>query len=235
MGLFVVLIFWAVVGLVLGAISAGVLAAITAFLTRGAARKRRELIIAAALLPFACVAWGCAVFVLQAVVNAGALHRDIGLGDGWYAPLPNHYQISFIDVTDQGSICQSTEGDGCNSGLTGVRSLQVAGQYLLGSVDRQGFQHLGQRTSAVDEYFILDTRDGKKTVFADLDQLKAEAPRLGISLHLEPIYSVYSRYRFTWFDILAGCLFVLPPLTAVVWLGIRIFRLRRSRISLASA
>ena len=106
---------------------------------------------------------------------------------------------------------------------------------MFGAIDSQGFQHLGQETSAVDQYFILDTRDGKKTVFAGLDQLKAEASRLGISLHLEPIYSVYSHYRFTWFDVFAGCLLVLPPLAAIAGLGFYILRARRNRTSIANA
>jgi hypothetical protein len=236
MGLFVVLIFWAVVGVVLGVIGAGTLVAITSFLTRGVAQGRRKLIVAAALFPFACLAWAGAVFVFQSVVNAGILHRDIGLGDGWYAPLPNGYQVSFIDVTDQGSICPVAQGDECTSAsLAGIRSLQVAGHYLLGAIDSQGFQHLGQQTSAVDQYFVLDTRDGKKTVFTSLDQLKTKATGLGIPLHLGPIYSVYSHYRFTWFDILAGCLLVLPPICALALLAYWVIRLRRTRTTLASA
>jgi hypothetical protein len=239
MGLGFVLIFWAIAGLVLGTIGAGALGAITAFLTRGIVQSRRRLILFAGLFPFACLAWAGAVFVFQAVVNAGLLHRDVGLGDGSYAPLPNGYEISFIDVTDQGSICPVARGeDGCTqspTAISGARSLQVAGYYLLGATDSQWFQHLGEQTSAVDQYFVLDTRDGKKTVFANLDQLKTKATELGISLQLEPIYSIYSRYRFTWFDILAGCLLVLPPIAALVALGHRIFRLRRTRATPASA
>jgi hypothetical protein len=236
MGLFVVLIFWAVAGVVLGAVGAGVLAAITAFLTRGITHGRRKLIIAAASLPFACLAWAGTVFVFQAAVNAGFLHRDLGLGDGWYAPLPNGYQVSFIDVTDQGTICPIAQGEGCSSASsTGVRSLQVAGPYLLGAADSQWFEHLSQETSAVDQYFLLDTRDGKKTMFTSLDPFTTAASKLGIALHLEPIYSVYSRYRFTWFDILAGCLLVLPPIGALVRLAYQVVRLRRTRATLASA
>jgi hypothetical protein len=172
MGLFVVLIIWSVVGVVLGAISSGGLAAITAFLTRGITQRRRKLIISAALLPFACLAWAGAVFVFQAVVNEGLLHRDLGLGDGWHAPLPNGYEVSFIDVTDQGSICPVARGeDGCENSpsASGVRSLQMTGPYLLGAADSQWFQHLGQQTSAVDQYFLLDTQDGKKILFTSLD------------------------------------------------------------------
>lgn len=238
MGLGIVLIFWAVAGVVLGSIIAGALAAITAFFTRGVAQGRRKLIVAAAQLPFLCLAWAGAVFVFQGAVNEGLLHRDLGLGDGWHAPLPDGYQVSFIDVTDQGSICPiaQDDGDGCNSpSLSGVRLLQVAGHYLLGATDSQWFQHLGQETSAVDQYFVLDTRDGKKTVLANIDQLRTEASKRGIVIHLEPIYAVYSRYRFTWFDILAGCLLVLPPMGALARLVYRVIQLRRTRTTLASA
>lgn len=237
MGLFIVLIFWAVVGVVLGGISSGGLAAITAFLTRGTAQGRRKLIVSAALFPFACLAWAGAGFVFQAAVNAGLLHRDFGLGDGWHAPLPNGYQVSFIDVTDQGSICPIAQSeDGCTSpSLSGVRSLQVAGHYLLGAADSQWFQHAGKQTSAVDQYFVLDTGDGHKAVFTSLDQLSAEASRRGIPLHLEPIYSIYSRYRFTWFDIFVGCLLVLPPIGALAILVYLVIRLRRTRTMVVSA
>jgi hypothetical protein len=237
MGLMFVLIFWAVVGAVVGSISAGVLAAITSFLTRGTTQGRRKLVIFAALLPFACLAWAGTVFVFQAAVNEGLLHRDLGLGDGWHAPLPNGYQVSFIDVTDQGSICPIAQGDdGCTSpSISGVRLLEMAGPNLLGAADSQWFRHLGQQTSAVDQYFILDTRDGRKTAFTGLDQLKTKATTLGISLRLEPIYSIYSRYRFTSFDHFALCLLVLPPTGAVALLGYWVIRLRRTRTTLANA
>jgi hypothetical protein len=238
MGLFVVLIFWAIVGIVLGSIGAGILALITAFVTCGVAQGRRKLIITAALLPFACLAWTGIIFVAQAVVNEGMMHRDLGLGDGWHAPLPDGYEVSFIDVTDQGSICPVARGeDGCTNSpsVSGVRSLQVTDHYLLGAADSQWFQHLGQETSAVDQYFLLDTRDGKRTLFASLDGLRTEASKRGIFLHFEPIYSVYSRYRFTWFDVLAGCMLVLPPLVAVAGFVYCVLRLRRSRSTLANA
>jgi hypothetical protein len=231
MGLFVVLIFWAVAGVILGLVGAGLLAAVTAFMTRSATGGRRRLILAAALLPFACLAWAGVIFIFQAAVNEGLLHRDLGLGDGWHAPLPNGYEVSFIDVTDQGSICPVANGeDGCSNSpsVSGVRSLQVTGHYLFGSSDSQWFPHLGQETSAVDQYFVLDTRDGKKSVFMSLDQLRAESARLGVSLRLEPIYTVYSRYRFTWFDVLVGCMLILPPIAALIALGLWIMRLRRN-------
>jgi hypothetical protein len=188
------------------------------------------------LLPFACLAWAGAVFVLQALVNEELLHRDFGVGDGWHAPLPNGYVVSFIDVTDQGSICPAKAGgDGCtHPSIDGIRLLQLSGPYLLGAADSHLLEHFGQQTSAVDNYFMFDTRDGKRTDYASADELKTQAGARGIALHLEPIYSVYSRYRFTWFDVFAGCLLVLPPLVALGALGWWVIRLRRTRAPAAA-
>lgn len=238
MGIGLVLVFWAVAGAMLAAISAGVLASITALLTHGVANGRRTIAIAAALLPFLCLTWAGVVFVFQAAVNEELLHRDLGIGDGWHAPLPNGYMVSFIDVTDQGSICPVARGeDGCTDtpSISGVRSLQVAGHYLLGAADSQWVQHLDQQRSAIDQYFVFDTRNEKKTVFPSLNQLQTKASKLGISLQLEPIDSIYSRYRFTWFDIFAGILLVLPPIGSLALLAYWIIRLRRTRTTLANA
>ena len=102
MGLGFVLLFWAVAGTVAAAAGAATLGITAELLTRGVANGRRKVIIAACLFPFVCLGWGGAVFVFQAAVNEALLHRDLGLGDTWHAPLPNGYQIMMIDVTDQG-------------------------------------------------------------------------------------------------------------------------------------
>ena len=102
------------------------------------------------------------MFVFQAVVNEGLLHRDLGLGDTWHAPLPNGYQIMMIDVTDQGWVYNPKTQPGSAVGepadaVAGVRNLQVAGRYILGSADSKTFEHLGKDTNQVDTYFLMDT------------------------------------------------------------------------------
>jgi hypothetical protein len=225
MGLGFVLVLWLVAGAILGAIGAAILGGITSFLTRGLGEPRLPVIRAARFLPFACLIWAGIVFAGKAAVNVGLLHRDIGTGDSWYAPLPNGYQISFVDVTDQGTI----EVPGSGSGLNGVRLLQVSGPYLLGALDTHEFEHSSSNTDTVDSYFVIDTHTRKRTAELDFPALKSDALRLGVSLHLEPIYTVYSRYRFTWFDVVADCLLVLPPLAALIALGVWITRLRGNR------
>jgi hypothetical protein len=225
MGLGFVLVFWAMAGSILAAISGAVLGGVTSLLTRGIGVPRKPVIRAARLLPFACLIWAGIVFAGQAAVNVGLLHRDIATGDSWYAPLPNRYQVVFVDVTNQGTV----RPEGSDGGIDGVRLLQVSGPYLFGAADTNAFSHDRDDNNEVDSYFVLDTRTGKRTGAASLNALKLEASKLGVSLHLEPIYSVYSRFRFTWFDVVAGCLLVLPPLAGLVGLGVWITRLRRNR------
>lgn len=230
MGIGSVLVFCLVGGISFAAVGGLFMGRFTTLLLPDASPDSIRMVRTARRLPFACVAWAALVFVAQATVNANLLHRDIGLGDNWYAPLPNHYEIVFVDVIDQG-IVQHT---GSNRGIQGVRLLQVADPYLLGASDSHSFEHFGTDSNAIDSYFLLDTRTGAILVEQDLEALSQAASHIGIATRLEPIYSVYSRHRFTWFDILSGGLMVLPPLAAFIALGWRIVRLRSGRYAQAA-
>jgi hypothetical protein len=234
MGLGFVLLFWVVVGTVVAAIGAATLGCGAALLTRGVTNGRRKVVIAASMLPFVCLGWGGAVFVFQAVVNEALLHRDLGLGDTWHAPLPNGYQIMMIDVTDQGWVYNPKTQPGSGVGeredaVAGVRDVQIAGRYVLGATDSKAFEHLGKDTNQVDAYFLLDTQLGKRTQFQNYDALRHSALELGIEPNLQPISTVYSKFRFSWFDVLAGLLFCIPPVIGVLLLIRWIVRLRRTR------
>lgn len=237
MGLGIVLLFWAVVGTVVAAIGGVTLGCATAVLTRGITNGRRRIITAASLFPVVCLGWGGAVFVFQAVVNEGLLHRDLGLGDTWHTPLPNGYQIMMIDVTDQGWVYnpKTQPGDAVGEredAVSGVRNVQVAGRYILGGTDSKSFEHLGKDINQIDAYFLLDTQLGKQTQFQNYDALRQRAVELGIKPNLQPINSVYSRFRFSWFDIFAGLLFCIPPVIGALALISWIVRLRRTRMLL---
>jgi energy-coupling factor transporter transmembrane protein EcfT len=240
MGLGIVLLFWVVVGTVVAAIGAATLGCAAALLTRGVTNGRRKVIIAASLFPFVCLSWGGAIFVLQAVVNEALLHRDLGLGDTWHAPLPNGYQIMMIDVTDQGWVYNPRTQPNSAVGeredaIAGVRNVQIAGRYILGATDSKAFEHLGKDTNQVDAYFLLDTQLGKRTQFQNYNELRQSALELGMEPNLQPINTVYSKFRFSWFDVVAGLLFCLPPVIGVLLLIRWIVRLRRTRASLFHA
>ena len=81
----------------------------------------------------------------------------------------------------------------------------------------------------VNSYFLLDTAAGKYKTFATYGQLRDASLQHGIQPTLEPIYQVYSRYRFTWFDVFVGFLFCAPPLVSGSLLLRWVLRLRRER------
>jgi hypothetical protein len=235
MGLGIVLLFWAVVGTVAALIGATILGSVTAVFTRGVPTTgRRKVIIAAWAFPLLCLGWCGAIFVFQAVVNEELLHRDLGLGDTWDAPLPNGYQIMMIDVTDQGWVYNPKTQPGSSVGeqedaVGGVRNVQVAGRYILGAADSKSSEHFGKDINQVDTFFLLDTQLGKQTLFQSYDALSQQALRLGIEPSLQPINSVYWKARLSWFDVLAGLLFCVPPVIAALILIGWIARLRRTR------
>ena len=232
MGIGIVLLFGAVAGTIAGSIGVVVLGRIAARLTRGVEHGRKWVIRAARLFPFACLGWAAVVFIFQAVINETVFHRDPGIGDGFDCPLPNDCRISMIDVTDAGYLYSpptGTSSSGVSSqedSLSGVCLLQLEGRYTLGGVDTC-YPDKWKRNPQPDSYFILDTQTGKRTDFADRRALFLAARKLGIRLDLEPIEEVYRRFRFTWFDVLAGLLLIIPPMVGLALLIRSIIRLRR--------
>jgi len=225
---------WAVVGTVLACIGALVMGVVVSFLTRAAAAGRSRATLFAVAFPFVCLGWAALLFVLQAVVNE-SMGRDAGLGDSWHCPLPNGYALLMIDVTDQGWVYNPKTQGGGNAvseredSVSGVRKVQVAGRYILAGVDSHAFENLGKETEQIDFYFVLDSRTGKRTNLSSYDALRTSASNLGINLNLEPIYAVYSRYRFTWFDVVIGVSLLLLPLITFALLARFVIRTRKSR------
>lgn len=234
MGIVLVLVLWAVAGLILAALGAAGCGCITALLIRRATRGRRRVIIAASVFPFACLIWAGAVFGFQAIVNEGVLNRDLGMGDTWHAPLPNGYQIMMIDVSDQGWVYnpKTQRSSGVmeqEDAVSGVRFLQVTPHHILGAVDSKAFDHLGSESDQVDRYFILDTLHGKRVNFKDRGSFEQRVRGFGFEPKLESINSIYSRFRFSWFDVFAGLLLLIPPIGGAILLLVWIVRLRRTR------
>jgi hypothetical protein len=137
-----------------------------------------------------------------------------------------------IDVTDQGWVYNPKTqisggiGEGQDS-VSGVRRLQVTGKYIFGASDTHWFGSEEKPSSATDLYFVLDTQTGKRTNFTNSQDLSRAASQLGIQLKLEDINAIYSRYRFTWFDLAVGVLLILPPTLYFFILARRILKLRR--------
>ncbi len=232
MGIGIVLLGWAVVGTIVACVGALVMGVAATFLTRRATQDRTLTLLSAVAFPFACLGWAALLFVFQASVN-GAMHRDPGLGDSWECPLPNGYVINMIDVTDQGWVYNpKTQFDGGvaeqDDAVADVGVVQVSGKYILGGSHSRSIVDSQSSNDNIDSYFLLDTQTGKKTAFPNVDGLRAVATQLGISLNLEPIDAVYSRYRYTWFDVSVGILLSVPPFSCLVLLTRKILKLRKS-------
>ena len=234
MGIGIVLLIWTVAGTFLAAIGGLVLRSFTQLVTRGAKRGRSKAMSTAALFPFACLGWAAVMFLFQAFISQNLLHRDPGIGDTWHCPLPNGYALLMVDDPNYGWVYNPKTQPGEAVGTRGdtianVRALQVAGRYILGAADSQASEHGNDNGNQADSFFLLDTQAGKRMTFVRYQALAFQAQQLGIRPELEPITSVYSHYRFTWFDVLAGLLIFVPPLAAMYLLAKRILKIRRSR------
>lgn len=143
-----------------------------------------------------------------------------------------------IDVTDQGWVYNPKTQSGGGIGeqedaVAGVRTLQIAGRYIFGAADSHA-SDFGKSTD-VDSFFVLDTGTGKRSNFNNRQELNLAAVQLGVRLNLEDIQTVYSRYRFTWFDVAMG-LALVAPLGAYFFLAARwIKKIGRSQTTAQSA
>lgn len=233
MGITIVLMFYAVAFTVVATFVAAVLGTAAYLLTKRSSNKRRAVVVSA-LFPYACVAFAAAWFLVYAVTNSVVFHRDPGLGDSWETPLPNGYALMMIDTTDQGTVYNpKTQGGygfvaGGKDSEFGVRQLQVSGNLIFGARDTGYFGRIGQESTVVDKYFELDSRDNHIAEYDSLNELRQRAAARGIVLNLRTFDSVFSDYRTTWFDYVAGAVLLLIPILGFVLLICWVWRLRRS-------
>ncbi len=228
MGIGVVLILWAVVGFALASLGSVVMMAAAKFLMRRTAAHSHAFVLAVGVFPFAFLGWAGTVFVFQAVVNEFFLHRDAGAGDSWKCPLPNGYSLSFIDTMDQGFLYDpKTQRDSDatvsqEDTVSGVRLLQVSGQYILGGATSD---EISSDHASIDHYFLIDGKSRRRHDFSNIDELKVYAAYRGVQVNLESVDRVYSKYRFTWFDVFTAFLFCGPLFVygcVLVWWLVRL-------------
>jgi hypothetical protein len=238
MGIGLAFVSWCVKGTILAtalAVLAGVLTAVS--VPRGRPRRTR-LILWTCVFPFACLAWFLAIFVFQAYVNESVFYRDPRVGHIWQAPLPNGYAVLLIDEKHDGTVFNprthfsssansEIHPDGPDA-VSGVRVIQIAGNKILGGAGPLGQYSSPAAQNRVDYYFLLDTEAHTRTNFETYEALTRASQALGVEPHLEPLYRVYKRYRFTWFDGFALALCLVPILGVGLLLARRVWRLRKS-------
>jgi hypothetical protein len=238
MGIGLSLISWCAKGTALATLLAVFAGALTAIYVPRGREGRTRLILWTCVYPFACFMWFLAVFVFQAYVNEAVLYRDPGTGHLYQTPLPNGYAVLLIDEIHDGSVFNpathfsdasnnDVHPDGTDA-VSGVRVLQLAGNKILGGAGPMGQYSSTATRDRVDFYFLLDTDAHTRTNFQTYDDLTKAARASGIQPHLEPLLTVYERYRYTWFDLSALALFCVPALGAGLAIGRRTWRLRKS-------
>jgi hypothetical protein len=245
MGIGLVLVTFVVAGSACASFTAVVLGSATAF-TLPTVPGRRRAIIAVCAFPFACFLWSLGIFLLQAYVNEMILYRDPGVGDSWQTPLPNGYALLMIDEKRDGMVFNPKTrfiGDGDvaigphdEDALGRIAVLQVSGPYILGRTRPDMHARPPSRSpqGEAENYFLLDTTTRRRSDFPTYTALCAAVTPLGIQPKLEPIATIYRRYRFTWFDALALALLALPPLSSAIVLYRWILRLRNPRVHLVA-
>jgi hypothetical protein len=235
MGIGLALASWCFKGTAIATAVAVLAGALTAIRVPRGRPGRTRLILWTCVYPFAVFAWFMGVFVFQAYVNEALLYRDPWIGHTHQTPLPNGYAVLLIDEDHDGTVFNpathftggSTDDihpDGPDA-VSGVRVLQIAGNKILGGAGPLG-QYSSQATrDRIDYFFLLDTDAHTRANFETYDALIRAAKQFGIQPQLQPILGIYQRYRFTWFDLSAIALFLVPVLGAAFAILRRIRRL----------
>lgn len=236
MGNGITFLVWALLGTAPACLAALLFGGAAAYATRNAGHERKKLVLAIGAFPVACVFWAGLMFSFQAAVNVRLLQRDSGFGDISHCPLPNGYALLMVGTKESGFVYNPRTQKGVlpepqQNAVGSVEGLQVSGQYLLGSTEPMAWPNGKEAKNTSSSYFLLDTQAGSLEKFADYSALQARATEIGIRAQLQPIATVYSRYRTTWFEIVVLLLLVAPPVIVALRLIRRTMQLRRAAIS----
>jgi hypothetical protein len=238
MGIGLALISWCVKGTILATALAVLAGLLTARCVPRGRPRRTRLILWTCAFPFVTLAWFLALFVFQAYINETFFYRDPRVGHIWQAPLPNGYAVLMIDERHDGTVFNPKThfSDSANSevhpdgadAVSGVRVIQIAGNKILGGAGPIGQYSSPAARERVDSYFLLDAEAHTRANFDTYDALTRASQSFGVEPKLEPLYRVYKRYRFTWFDALVAALFLVPVLGVGLFLVRRVMRLSKS-------
>lgn len=150
---FVILIHFFMIA-VLSFIFAVVSCTFTYFISRKENRRRK--IILALIAPFAAFYTFYIVGIIGLSLVSNNKKVDVGIGDAWYVPLKNDYQLLFIDLPEQASINNG-------NGLTLVSQVTK-----IEELDNQVF---GKTFD--NEYFFVDLKKDEVKTFHTEKELSA--------------------------------------------------------------
>jgi hypothetical protein len=125
---------------------------ITSFVTKGEKKKRKILL--SIFIPFH-IFFSFYIFGLIGSIIVSETNKvDIGIGDSWYAPIDESYQISMIDLPEQVYIEYKGEII-----LSEVSEIQQIGKKIYGKTHNEN-------------YFSLNLIDKKITEYKNLKELE---------------------------------------------------------------
>lgn len=164
MGFGCVAVLWAILGaLIAGA--AGLAFAIFYYVRMPGTRRARLLgAVGWFVIPFACLAWSGAVFVVYIFVS-DARGFDPGIGDTRSAPLPGGYRLVAVDTFDQWIIFTDADADS-GRGEDTVTALAVDRRWIYA-------------VEPGHKYAIYDTARQTKTEFVEDAAFRAALARNG--------------------------------------------------------
>lgn len=191
---------------ILSFICAVVSCTITYFINKKERRKRKLLL--AFIAPFV----GFYTFYIVGIIGLSIITNnknvDIGIGDAWYVPLKNDYQLLFIDLPEQSSI-NKENGPTLVSGVT--------------EVEEYGNQIFGKTFD--NEYFLVNTKtDEVKTFHTEKELIGLYAGRKLNLVDTTEFYSERKNDIMGYWPMFIGFLSLLVSVGAVyIWKMILIF------------
>lgn len=205
MGIGFVLFFWVLILAVI-ATPAALILIVSAYVTDGREGGNRFVRTTALrscagfiylLTAFLLYWWSCAI-------------RDVdpGIGDSWSVPLSGRYSLAFIDLPDCGFVTPRGGGSGAVL-VEGVTRIGQSGRHVYGDTAADAW--LGYEPP--EEAFFMNTDSGEVR-YCSLQELPALLGAAGIEAQLvmTPVEKFYSDRRWGWPDLLAGLLFLVPPI-----------------------
>ena len=145
MGMFFVLICWAIVLIILSLILGLITLPFSYFLCK---RQRKRKMVLSFLTPGVFIGiYAVSSFVCMIII-AIILGSDIGIGDSWSIPLKNGYELTSVDTPEYANI--NSRNDPLKENLIdGITHIQVVGDSVIGK-------------EADGNYFIFNLQNGDK-------------------------------------------------------------------------
>lgn len=206
MGIGFVILFHLFIIAIFSFICAVISGVVTYFISEKDRRKRKILL--ACIAPFVVLYTFYIVGIIGLSIVSENKKVDIGIGDAWYIPLKNNYELLFIDIPEQAGI-NKENGRTLVSGVT--------------KIEEYGNQIFGKTFD--NKYFLVDTKtDEVKTFDAEKQLITFHADKKVNLVDATEFYSERKDEIMGYWPMLIGILSLIISIGAVyIWKLILIF------------